>query len=894
MSEKKEESIADRKISRRSMLKWTAGLAVAGAVGIGVGYSASELLRPVPPTPEAVTETSYITVEKEQLFVNSGHSGPVSVAVRNGRIIRVDAFETPNWETIPTYKIEARGKTFKPTIQKSLMNSWHQAARRYVYSPERLLYPMKRVGYTPGGKGDISNRGKGEFVRISWDEALDTIASEMERLRTTYGLGAINIGTSAHYQTRGAFCDGIFDAVNRFLGLYAKKGPTPPDYPDAKNHLPHGGNWNHSWIGWACGPDNMVGYYWEKSQIWPPDDLLEDTLKNSNMVIYWSQDPTSTAQMYRGYEYEEYFRWIQAAGIKTVAITPNLNELAAFHCDKWIPVQPGYDIPLELAIAYVWFSEGTWDKAWVETHAVGMDKFQDYVMGKTDGVPKTPEWAAPKCGVKARDIRALAREWAKGPVFVQCNNGGANRGWNGDDWPRLIITLQTMQGNIGKPGGNLNGTPTEPALALRRPAVGRTGIGFILRADPWPIHFHPHYAVWADCIVNGNDKPTKWIGGTTGAVKYWKEFTMEHMYPYPGVSEVKMLGQQAPGMFNIEAGWFEDKARAWMTPKIECAWTATIHQNEPMARYSDIILPICTNFERVDITSIVNKWFVYMAKCVEPLGESISDMELFLRLAKRLGFGDTMYNGMSEEDMAKGLFQWSHGPKWITWEDFKKQGAVVVPFDPKIAGLDKYTPKPAMNWYYTKPKGDGLTTPTGMIEIYHQPFADAYGEDGPISAIPKWREPSSLNLKEGKDGPLATKYPLIAHIGHFKWRFHSEFGHVSWLRELYKIKGPDGYQYEPIWINPVDAQARGIKHGDVVKVSSNWGEMLCAAYLTERTMPGAPKITYGAWVDPVDPRNKSLDKGGNAESIMTSQIYKNHSMQICAEHVMVQIEKWGG
>ena len=89
-----------------------------------------------------------------------------------------------------------------------------------------------------------------------------------------------------------------------------------------------------------------------------------------------------------------------------------------------------------------------------------MDKFQDYVLGKTDGVPKTPTVGAePLCGVKARDIRALAREWAKGPVFVMCNNGGQSQGWNGDDWCRMIITLQTMQGNIGKPGGNLNGVP---------------------------------------------------------------------------------------------------------------------------------------------------------------------------------------------------------------------------------------------------------------------------------------------------------------------------------------------------------------------------------------------------------------------------------------------------
>jgi anaerobic selenocysteine-containing dehydrogenase len=910
MSEEKKTE--GNKVTRRSMLKWSAGLAVAGAIGVGLGYGASELLRPAAPIPGMVTmtetlaktETAVTTetlMEQEEVHVNCGHGGPLNVVVKNGRIVRVDPFETPNWESIPMWEISARGKTFKPNlnIRKNLMNTWHQGARRYVYAPNRLLYPMKRVGYQPGGKGDISNRGKGEFVRISWDEALDHIAGEMERLRTTYGLGSIYIGGSAHYQSRGALCDGIGDNRNRFLSLYAMKGPTPPPYPDAEHHLPHGTNWNHSWIGWASAPDNMIGYYWEKSQLWPATDLLEDVLKNSNMVVYWSMDNTVTGQMYGGYTNEETWRMITEAGIKTISIVPTLNEMTAYHSDKWLPVYPGSDIALALAITHVWFTEGTWNKEWVATHAVGIEQFQDYVLGTSDGVAKTPEWAEPKCGVKARDIRALAREWAKAPVFLFANIGGANRGWSGDDWARMMIVLQTMQGNIGRPGGNLGSVPGEPALDIRKPNVGRTGVSFIFERTPaWPIHFHPTYSVWADCICNGNDKPTKWIGGTTGAVKYWKEFTMEHIYPYPGVSEVKMLGFNAPGGFNVESGWFEDRARGFMSPKIDLAWTGAIFQNDIMCRYCDILLPICTNYERVDLASIGDLWFSYMDKAIEPLGESVSDSTLFLLLARKLGFGDKMYNGLSEEEMMKKLYEWSSGPAWMSWDDFKKQGASIVPFDPKkLTKEGTYTPEPAMKWYYEKP-GDsitgpdtGLTTPTGKIEIYHQPFADAYGENGPISAIPKWHDPSEYL----RGGALEKKYPLLGHVAHFKWRFHSEFSWVSWLREMYKIKGPDGYEYDPIWINPQTATERGINDGDILVVSSKWGEMLSGAYLTERIMPGLVKYRYGSESDPVDGRRHSLDRAGNVNNIMTSQPYlrngKKHNEQLNSSHYMVQIRK---
>ena len=100
------------------------------------------------------------------------------------------------------------------------------------------------------------------------------------------------------------------------------------------------------------------------------------------------------------------------AGIKQVYICPDLNYGAAVHADKWIPVLPNTDAALQLAIIYTWITEGTYDKEYVRTHTVGFDKVEDYVLGKEDGVPKTPEWASAKCGVPEWTIKALAREFA--------------------------------------------------------------------------------------------------------------------------------------------------------------------------------------------------------------------------------------------------------------------------------------------------------------------------------------------------------------------------------------------------------------------------------------------------------------------------------------------------
>ena len=150
-------------------------------------------------------------------------------------------------------------------------------------------------------------------------------------------------------------------------------------------------------------PDSWEGWYWGSKHVWgqgfqgmmsPAANLVKDISENCDLVLCWGCDPETTPWGFTGQYATRICQFWKRAGIKQVYICPDLNYGAAIHADKWIPVLPNTDAALQLAIIYVWLTEGTWDKEYVETHSVGMDKVADYVLGKEDGIPKTPEWAS--------------------------------------------------------------------------------------------------------------------------------------------------------------------------------------------------------------------------------------------------------------------------------------------------------------------------------------------------------------------------------------------------------------------------------------------------------------------------------------------------------------------
>lgn len=183
------------------MLKWTAGLAVVGAVGLGVGFGSDELLRStgvIPP--KVVTETMTQTAPntEEQVLSTTTIGGPVWAHIRNGRLAWMEPLRYTKDDATP-WSWTINGKTIGPMdvdwggAEKRMISISQATAslRMKLYSPDRPRYPMKRVGFVPGGKSDISNRGKGDFVRISWEEAYSIMTSEIQRIIAKYGNAGI-------------------------------------------------------------------------------------------------------------------------------------------------------------------------------------------------------------------------------------------------------------------------------------------------------------------------------------------------------------------------------------------------------------------------------------------------------------------------------------------------------------------------------------------------------------------------------------------------------------------------------------------------------------------------------------------------------------------------------
>ena len=184
----------------------------------------------------------------------------------------------------------------------------------------------------------------------------------------------------------------------------------------------------------------------------PQTNMFKDVSENTEMLLHWGSDVETTPFMTNGHFDSRICQWYRELGIKQVYVCPDLNYAAAVHADKWIPVLPNTDAALHLAISYVWITEGTYDKDYVETHTFGFEKYRDYVLGNEDGIPKTPRWASPLCGVPVWTIKALARQWAakKTSTFHMCG-GCYIRGPYSTEPARLEVCNLAMQG-IGKPG----------------------------------------------------------------------------------------------------------------------------------------------------------------------------------------------------------------------------------------------------------------------------------------------------------------------------------------------------------------------------------------------------------------------------------------------------------
>ena len=369
--------------------------------------------------------------------------------------------------------------------------------------------------------------------------------------------------------------------------------------------------------------------------------------------------------------------WGKEVGIKTVHINPHYCPTAGFLGGKWFPIRPGTDNALAIAIMYVWIAEDSYDKEYIAQRTTGFEEWRDYVLGVTDGTPKTPEWQEPETGIPAKDVRALAREWARKKTYLACGVnglgfGGACRSATGSQWARAMILLMAMQG-WGKPGrnfGNLTqGTPID--LEFYFPGYADGGISGELNNTGSAVNNYvrmPHIV-----SMNPVQQMIPRLGLPeailTGAAKgyYWDPVSIEAQfkefhYPAPGHSKVHMLYRYGGSSFGtiVNSQRFVDM---YQSPELECVVNQSVW-NEGEVKFADIVLPACSQFERWDIgewsgpggfglhwqNQLNHRVIALQHKCIEPLGESKSDYQIFW---------------ISATGWAWALFSQKDRPSWI-------------------------------------------------------------------------------------------------------------------------------------------------------------------------------------------------------------------------------------
>ena len=585
-------------------------------------------------------------------------------------------------------------------------------------------------------------------------------------------------------------------------------------------------------------------------------------------------------------------------GIKQVYICPDLNYAAAIHADKWIPVLPNTDAALQLAIAYVWITEGTYDKEYVATHTVGYDKFEDYVLGREDGIAKTPEWASSKCGIPEWTIKALAREFAaRVTSIVHVVGGSMVRGAYSHEPGRLECILLAMQG-LGKPGvhqasvltdiqdtvppaarGALSGfAPTKPGDRIRRPHASSHTIS--------SKQFIPKTLI-QEAILN---PPVTFTGSGAVAAPVEDQF-VEYTYPIPkveGGTEIHLIWTDAPCRTTCwNAG--NKTLEAFRSPKIECI-IAQHPWLENDCLMADIILPGNTTFEISDIVTNtihgVNISSTTIQKqAIKPIGESKSDYEIVLEVAKKLGKHDEITQGKTTGEWIKYCYEAIGLPDLISWEDFNEKGYYVYPTAPDW----EKTPA-GMIKFYEDPENNPLPTPTGKLEFYSESLVKNFPDDKERPPLPKWIERGETH-DERLSGERAGKYPLLIVSNHPRWRMHAQCDDIPWTREFptCKVRGWDGYLYEPVWIHPENAAKRDIKDGDIVKIHNDRGAVLGGAYVTERIMPGVVSQDHGARCDWIIP--EELDRGGANNLICPAGVVSRHCGGEVTSGFLVEVEK---
>ena len=699
----------------------------------------------------------------------------------------------------------------------------------------RIARPMVRRGWLDRGPGPDDRRGRDDFVPMAWDRVLDRLAGELARVRDAHGPGAI-FGGSYGWASAGRFHHAqsqLHRFLNIALGGYVRSVNSYS--AGASNVLfPH-----------ILGPLEAIT---RRNVTW--DQIVAHTdivLAFGGMAL--KNSAVASGGVSRHIE-RDAMRRAHARGCTFITVGPLRDDLPEEAGAEWLAPIPGTDTALMLGMAHTLVVEGRHDRRFLADYCTGWPVFEDYLLGRSDGRPKDPAWAAAICGVPADTIAALALRLAGKRVLVVASHS-LQRSEHGEQPIWMAMVLAAMLGQIGLPGGGYNYALGAIGHYGRRfnavPVIplpqGRNGVrAFIPVARIVDMLLDPGRTVDYDgqVLTYPDIRLAYWAGGN----------------PFHHHQDLNRLRRAL--------------ARLDTFVVHETAWTAT-------ARHADIVLPCTMTLERDDIgASPLDPLLIAMHKVAEPFGEARDDYAIFGDLAERLGKRAEFTEGRTARDWLRHLYGPTRaalaerGLPAPSFEEFWERGELALPQEPDDGGI--------LRAFRDDPVGHKLPTDSGKIEIFCAKIARFGYPDCP--GHPTWLPPS-----EAPDAAHALH--LIANQP--ATRLHSQLdfgGHSS----AAKRRGR-----EVVRIHPADAAARGIADGDIVRLFNARGACLAAARVTDGIRQGVVQLPTGAWYDPADPAEDApLCVHGNP-NVLTRDVGTSRLAQGCTGQITaVALERFAG
>ncbi|MFD2238070.1 molybdopterin-dependent oxidoreductase [Aureimonas populi] len=685
--------------------------------------------------------------------------------------------------------------------------------------PARIPTPMVRRGWMegrerPGERG--RDRGRDEFMPVEWEEAIGLVAGEIERVRGTHSSEAI-FGGSYGWASAGRLHHAQ-SQLKRFLnlggGFVSSVGTY--SYGAATVLLPH-----------------IVGARATSQTDGPSWDLIE---KHARVVVSFGGFRLTNAQVGAGgvgsHSTRQWLERTVRSAERVIVVSPvegDIPDIEGRERIEFVPIRPNTDIALLLGASCELILAGRADEGFLARCTTGYEPFRAYLLGETDGIAKTAEWAARICGVPAAKIREIAGLVAGKPSLL-------NAAWSlqrarfGEQPYWGLIALAAMAGQIGRPGCGFafgltaSSSIGEPIRRLHGPSVpqGQNPVkAFIPVARITELLSQPGGTLEFDgrTLALPDIRLVYWAGGN----------------PFHHHQDLHRL------------------AEAWRRPETvivnESVWTAT-------ARHADIVLPATMPFERDDIVAASkDRWIVASRKVREPFAGARNDRDIFAALAERMGFGETFTEGLGEAGWLERIYAgYRQGfPELPPFETFWAEGFAAL--DPQAQA-----PRPHIPFadFVGDPARHPLDTVSGRIEISCETIAGFGYADAPPH--PAWLAPEEAAAPGARAWPLHLLSPQPAH------RLHSQLDHGAVSRAA-KRGG-----LEVAFMNARDAARRGLAHGDAAEIVNDRGRCLVSLDTSAAIEPGIVVLPTGGWFDPVAlPDGSVVDRGGNP-NVLTSHL----------------------